>query len=164
MTRVVFALVAMLAVLPSSARAHEYDIGSIHIDHPWSRATPKGAEIGSGYMTITNRGAATDRLISASAPVASRVMIHTMTMDGGIMKMRPLEKGLEIKPGATVKLDTESMHLMFEGLTKPLQEGDRIKGTLVFEKAGTIEVEYTVEGMGAKFAPPSDAGMTMHQH
>jgi copper(I)-binding protein len=163
MTRIAFAFVAFLAFLPMSAQAHDYDVGSIHIDHPWARATPKGAKVGGGYMTITNRGTTTDRLISVSASVANRAVIHEMTMDGGVMKMRPLQNGIEIKPGATVELNTEAMHIMFEGLKQPLEEGQRIKGTVVFEKAGSIEVEYAVGGMDAK-SPASMPPMTMHDH
>jgi copper(I)-binding protein len=144
-----------------SAQAHDYDIGSIHIDHPWARATPKGAKVGGGYMTITNRGTSADRLTSVSAAVANRAVIHEMTMDGGIMKMRPLENGIEIKPGATVALNTDSMHIMFEGLKQPLEEGQRLKATLVFEKAGSIEVEYAVEGMGAKSPAPMSSMPSM---
>lgn len=143
----------MLAI-SSSAAAESYDLGSIHIDHPWARATPKGAKIGAGYMTITNRGAAPDRLISGSTPVATRLVIHKMTMDNDIMQMRPLVQGLEINPGATVDLTAESLHVMFEGLKQPLQQGQRIKANLVFERAGTIEVEYLVEGMDGKSAVP----------
>jgi copper(I)-binding protein len=144
---------AVLAI-SSSAAAESYDLDSIHIDHPWARATPKGAKIGAGYMTITNRGAAPDRLISGSTPVATRLVIHKMTMDNDIMQMRPLVQGLEINPGATVDLTAESLHVMFEGLKQPLQQGQRIKANLVFERAGTIEVEYLVEGMDGKSAVP----------
>ncbi|MEA2992973.1 MAG: periplasmic copper chaperone [Alphaproteobacteria bacterium] len=147
----------------SSAAADSYGLGSIHIDHPWARATPKGAKIGAGYMTITNRGAAPDRLISGSTPVATRLVIHKMTMDNDIMQMRPLVQGLEINPGATIDLTAESLHVMFEGLKQPLQQGQRIKANLVFEKAGTIEVEYVVEGMEDKSAmPPHPDGMQEH--
>jgi copper(I)-binding protein len=153
---------AVLAI-SSSFAADSYDLGSIHIDHPWARATPKGAKIGAGYMTITNRGAAPDRLISGSTPVATRLVIHKMTMDNDIMQMRPLVQGLEIKPGATIDLTAESLHVMFEGLKQPLQQGQRIKANLVFEKAGTIEVEYVVEGMDDKSAMPHHSdGMQEH--
>jgi copper(I)-binding protein len=77
------------------------------------------------------------------------------------MKMRSLDQGLEIKPGATAELNTESLHIMFEDLKQPLLQGGRVKGTLVFEKAGTIEIEYVIEGIGAK--SPDDSGMT-HRH
>jgi copper(I)-binding protein len=162
MTRIAFAFAVFIAFLPMSAQTHEYDLGPIHIDHPWARATPKGAKIGAGYLTITNRGTTPDRLIGGTTPAAGRVIIHQMTMDHDVMKMRPLD-GIEIKAGATVELNTESMHLMFEGLKEPLQEGQRIKGTLKFEKAGSIDVEYVVEGIGAQSPQPMPP-MTMHNH
>jgi copper(I)-binding protein len=155
----VCAIVQALAVMPSQAIAQSYDLGSIHIDRPWTRATPKGAQVAGGYMTITNRGPVADRLIGGSLAVANRFVIHEMMMDGDVMKMRPLDKGLELPPGATVELNG-SLHLMFEGMKQPLQSGERIKGTLVFEKAGTIEIEYAVEGMGAK--PPSGDADNAH--
>ncbi len=148
-----------VALSVSAAMAHDYDLGSIHIDHVWARATPKGAKVGGGYMTISNSGTTPDRLVGGSASVASRFVIHEMTMDHDVMKMRALDKGLEIKPGATVELNGESLHIMFEGLKQPLQQGQRIKGTLVFEKAGSIEIEYAVEGLGAKSTMPDDTGM-----
>ncbi len=154
-----------LQALPWSERAalaHDYDLGSIHVHHPWMRATPKGAKVGGGYMTISNSGTTPDRLVGGSASVATRFAIHEMTMDHDVMKMRALDNGIEIKPGATVDLNGESLHVMLEGLKQPLQQGQRIKGTLVFEKAGTIDIEYVVEGLGAKSAPPA-SGM-QHEH
>jgi copper(I)-binding protein len=146
----------ILALFSSAASAHGYDLGSIHIDHPWARATPKGANIGGGYMKITNRGMTPDRLVGGSTSVAGGFAIHKMTMEHDVMKMRPMEHGVEIKPGATVDLGVESFHIMFEGLKQPLEQGQRIKGKLVFEKAGSIEVEYEVEGIGAKSAMPEE--------
>jgi len=149
MARLCFLFTAVLALFSGAAVAHGYDLGSIHIEHPWARATPKGAAVGGGYMKITNRGTTPDRLIGGSTSMAGRFVIHEMTMDHDVMRMRDLDKGLEIKPGATVELNTESTHIMFEGLKQPLQPGKPFKGTLVFEKAGSIEIEYVVEGMGA---------------
>ena len=73
-----------------------------------------------------------------------------MKMENGIAKMRPLEGGLEIKPGETVELKPGSFHVIFTGLKKPLTAGDHIVGTLVFEKAGTVNVQYDVLGIGAE--------------
>lgn len=139
----------ILAVLANVAAAHDYKVGTLEIKHPWARATPKGAAVGGGYLTITNKGITADRLIGFSSPVAGKFEIHEMTMDNGIMKMRPLSGGVEIKPGATVEFKPGSYHLMFVGLKQPLEQGKRIKGTLTFEKAGTVEVEYTVVAIGA---------------
>ena len=144
----VFAVAVAFAV--SAAQAHEYNLGSLKIGHPWARATPKGATVAGGYLKITNNGTAPDRLIGGSAAFAGRFEIHEMSEQGGVMKMRHLPKGIEVKPGETVELKPGSFHLMFMELKQPLvkDQKPRPKGTLVFEKAGTIEVEYAVEAVG----------------
>ena len=138
-----------VAVVPS-ARAVEFKAGNLVIDSPWIRATPGGAKVAGGYMTISNQGAAPDRLIGGSFPRASRFEVHEMRMDGNMMRMRPLPKGLEIKPKQAVKLAPGGYHLMFMGLKQPLKQGEKIKGQLVFEKAGTVDIEYVVEAIGAQ--------------
>lgn len=161
MIRRFFIYAAIVAVFPILTTAHEYHAGSLFIVHPWARATPKGIDVGGGYMKITNQGKTSDRLIGGSLSVARRVVVHKMTMDNGIMKMRPMLHGLEIKPGATVELNPETFHLMFEGLQNPLIERERVKGTLVFEKAGTVNVDFAVESMGATSATASSKSGTM---
>jgi hypothetical protein len=138
-----------LLLLAVPAGAHEYKIGDLKIDHPWSRATPPGAKVAGGFMKITNTGSQPDRLIGGSAVAAGVFEVHEMKMEGNVMKMRALEKGLEIKPGQTVELKPGGFHVMFMDLKAPLKEGDKVKGTLVFERAGTIEVEYKIEARGA---------------
>lgn len=135
------------------ASAHDYRVGSIQIGHPWALATPTGAPVGGGYMKITNEGTQPDRLIGLASPAASRVTMHETVKGGDVVRMRALEKGLEIQPGKTVELKPGGIHVMFEGLRGPLIEANRVKGTLVFEKAGTIEVEYAIQPMGTKPAP-----------
>ncbi|EIM29171.1 DUF1775 domain-containing protein [Microvirga lotononidis] len=127
--------------------------GTLTLEQPWSRATPGGAKVGGGYVSITNTGATPDRLIGGSFPLASKVEVHEMRLDGDVMRMKPVEGGLEIKPGATVELKPGGYHLMFMDLKEPLKEGQTVKGTLVFEKAGSVEVEYAVRGMGGGTAP-----------
>jgi copper(I)-binding protein len=146
-----FKLVLCVALaLPAAASAQEYTKGSIFIDHPWSRATPHGATVAAGYLAIENRGPAADRLISVSAEIAGRIEIHEMSMDHGVMKMRPLARGLEIKPQSTATLKPGGYHIMFMNLKRPLKEGERFKGVLVFERAGAIEVEFIVQAIGAQ--------------
>lgn len=140
---------AFLALTAGGVTAHEYKFGAIEIGHPWARATPRGAPVGGGFLKITNKGNAPDRLVGGSAAFAGRFELHEMKMDGGVMRMRPLPGGLEIKPGETVELKPGSLHVMFVDLKQPLQKGERVKGTLVFEKAGTVEIEYVVEALGA---------------
>jgi hypothetical protein len=101
-------------------------------------------------MKITNSGPTSDRLIGGSSDVASKFEVHEMKMENGVAKMRPIKGGLEIKPGETVELKPGSFHVMLVGLKKPLASGDHVKGTLVFEKAGTVTVEYDVVAMGSE--------------
>ena len=149
---------AIFALIANAASAHDYKAGSLEIKHPWSRATPKGAAVAAGYMTITNKGTEADRLVGGSTSAAGKFEMHEMTMDNGVMKMRPQPNGIELKPGQVVEFKPGSYHLMFVGLKQPLEKGKRVKGTLVFEKAGRVEVEYAVEAIGATLAA-ADHGM-----
>ena len=142
-------LATVMALAATAASAHDYKAGPLEIKHPWSRATPKGATVAGGYMSIVNKGSAPDRLIGGSVAGAGKFEVHEMSMDGGVMKMRPLPKGLEIKPGQTVELKPGSYHVMFVGLKQPFEQGKSVKGTLEFEKAGKVAVEYAVEAIGA---------------
>jgi len=150
-------LFAIAASLPAStASARDYKLGALEISSPWSRATPRGADTGAGYLTIRNTGTTPDRLISAALTAAATVQIHEMTMDNGVMRMRPLANGLEIKPGESVTLRPNGFHVMFMGLKAPLVKGQTVAGSLTFEKAGTIDVEFAVEAMGS--SGPSTIG------
>ena len=145
----------------SAASAADYKAGSLDISDPWSRATPKGASVGAGYMTIKNNGSTPDRLIEGSSEVASKFEVHEMKMENGVAKMRPVKGGLEIKPGETVELKPGSLHVMFVGLKKPLNAADKFKATLVFEKAGPVSIEYDVRAMGSGYDGHMPA---MHGH
>ena len=146
---------AALALAASAALAHDYKAGAITIDHPWARATPRGATVGAGYFTLTNAGTTADRLIGATAAAADHVEVHEMSMVDGVMRMRPVAGGVEITPGQTVEFKSNAFHLMMIDLKEPLQQGQRIRGTLTFEKAGTVDIEFAVEGIGgpARAAP-----------
>lgn len=148
---------AMLIPLAGAAMAETFKAGAIEIGDPWARATPKGASVGGAYMTITNRGTESDRLTNASTPAAARAEVHQMTIDNGVMAMRPVRGGLEIKAGATVTLKPESLHLMLIGLKQPLTPGERVKVTLDFAKSGKVDVEYVVGSIGAQ-EPAASAG------
>jgi copper(I)-binding protein len=155
-----------LAALPlaaAGARAADYDVGSIHITQPWARATPKGASAGAGYLTVTNNGTAADRLTCAGSDAAAQCQIHTMTMENGVMKMRPVEGGLEIKPGETVTLRPGSDHVMFVNLKHPFETGNAVEATLQFEKAGTVKVELPVVAIGAAAPGVTTGGGSMMQ-
>jgi copper(I)-binding protein len=140
---------ALLPVADKKA-APSYKLGALVIEAPWARATPAGAQVAGGYLKVTNAGAESDRLMGGTFPAATGVEVHEMAMQNNVMKMRRLADGLEIKPGATVELKPGGLHLMFTGLSGGLKAGQQVKGTLVFQKAGTIEVEYTVAPLGAQ--------------
>lgn len=141
-------IVSAACLLTGAAWAHDYTVGSLKIEHPWTRATPKGAPVAGGYLKITNTGTAPDKLIGGTFVNAGRFEVHEMKTENGVMTMRPVTGGLEIKPGQTVELKPGSFHLMFMDLKTPVEQGKPVKGTLVFEKAGTVEVEYSAEAMG----------------
>jgi copper(I)-binding protein len=153
-------LAAALALAASGAPAHDYKAGAITINHPWARATPQGASVGAGYLTLTNTGTTPDRLVGATAAAAEHVELHQMTMVDGVMRMRPVKDGIELKPGQTVELKSGAFHLMLVDLKQPLQQGQRVKGTLTFEKGGTVDIEFAVEGIGgpARAAPAAGHG------
>ena len=140
---------ACAALIVTPVTAHDYKVGALKIGHPWARATPKGAPVGGGYLTITNTGKSPDRLVGGTTAIAKRFEIHQMKMDNGVMKMRMLPNGLAIKPGQTVTLDPDGYHIMFTGLKAPLVKGQHVAATLRFEKAGEVKVDFTVEGIGA---------------
>jgi hypothetical protein len=134
----------------AATAATSIKVGSLKIDAPWTRATPAGAKVAGGFMTITNTGSTPDRLVGGSFPLAGRFEVHEMAVANGIMTMRELAKGLEIAPGQTVELKPGGYHVMFMDLTAQVREGQPLRGTLVFEKAGTVEVEYRVAPVGAR--------------
>ena len=131
--------------------------GQIDVKDAWARATPGKAENGAAYLTIVSPTA--DRLVSVSSPAAKKAGLHTMTMDGGVMKMRPLV-GVDVPANEPVTLKPGGMHIMLQGLNEPLQAGKSFLLTLTFEKAGQREVEVAVEKPGA-MGPEGHAGMQM---
>ncbi len=135
--------VVVAAALPGAAFAHGFKVGEIEIGHPYARAMLPGAKVGGGYLKVTNKGAA-DRLVSATSDRATSVQFHEMKMDGGIMVMRELREGIAVPANATVELKPGGYHLMFINVSKPFKEGEMVKATLTFEKAGTVEVEFEV--------------------
>ncbi|MCJ2072090.1 copper chaperone PCu(A)C [Methylobacterium sp. J-030] len=145
-----------LALTAAPAAAHDYTVGTLKIGHPWSRATPNGAKVAGGYLSVTNTGTEPDTLTGGSFDDAGRVQIHQMSMENGVMKMAPVEGGLVIKPGETVTLKPGGYHLMFLDLKGQLKKGQAAKGTLTFAKAGAVPVDFTVEGIAAQ-APGKDA-------
>ena len=157
-----FSLCVFAAAAVSAAQAHDFKVGALDIGHPWSRPTPKDANIAGGYLTITNKGKVADRLIGGASPAASQIEVHEMANVDGMMKTRPLTGGLEIKPGKTIELKPGAYRLVLLGLKEPLQVGQKIKGTLVFEKAGPVEIIYNVEENAG--AAVSGVNAVSHKH
>jgi hypothetical protein len=142
-------MIAAALVLAPPALAQQFAAGDISIEKAWSRATPKGASVGAGYLTIHNKGAAPDKLTGGSSDVASDVQVHEMSMKNGVMTMRRLTDGLTVPANGSVTLAPSSYHLMLQGLKQPLVKGQTLKVTLNFEHAGSLPIELKVEGVGA---------------
>jgi len=156
-----FAL-SLAQLSPGYAQNADYNVGSIQISQPWARATPKGASAGAAYMTVTNKGTGPERLSCVSSDAAAMCQIHEMSMVDGVMKMRPVEGGLEIKPGETVTLKPGGFHVMLINLKHPLQQGQTFEATLKLESAGTVQVQFPIAAIGAP-APGASAGGGMMQ-
>ena len=136
------------------AQAHQFKLGAITIGHPYARATAAGQPTGGGYMSFVNAGPA-DKLVAISADVSTSVEMHTMTMEGDVMRMRQVD-AIELAAGQTVELKPGGYHVMFVGLKAPLKAGDKFPAKLKFEKAGEVDVTFNVE------APA--AGAAEHKH
>ena len=141
-------LSGLLVLSPHVASAHEFGRTGMTIAHPWARATPAGAKVGGAYLEVKAAAGTNDRLIGARSPVAGGAEIHVHSMDDGISKMRRIE-GIDVPGGKSVVLAPGESHVMLTDLRQPLKEGDLVKLTLIFEKAGEIEVDATVEPIGA---------------
>ena len=133
----------------ATAGSDTFKVGDITVAAPWTRATPGSAKVAGGYLKVTNSGTAVDKLVGGSTDIAGRVEIHEMATTNGVMRMRPLDAGLEIKPGQTVELTPGGFHMMFMGLKRQLKQGETVKAKLQFEKAGTVEVTFNVNAVGA---------------
>jgi copper(I)-binding protein len=145
-----FLATILVAACGATVVAQQFKGGSIVVEQPWIRATPAGAKVAGGYMTIVNNGREADRLVGGSMPRSGRVEVHESSTEQGVMKMREIAGGLEIKPGQKVQLKPGGIHVMFMDLNAPLKSGETLKGELRFEKAGTMEVEYKVAPVGAR--------------
>jgi periplasmic copper chaperone A len=137
---------AAILVVGNFAHAQEYTVKDLRIEHPYARSTVPNQPAGAAYLSIENKGKNADKLIAASSPVAKSVEIHTMSMEGNVMKMREVPN-IELKPSAKLVMTPgNGYHLMLLGLRQPLKAGDTFPLTLSFEKAGKSEVSVVVEG------------------
>lgn len=160
-TTIGFVLAVLITgLLTTVSRAEDVKAGDLVITQAWARATPGGAKVGGGFLTIENKGTVPDKLVGVSADGAGKIEVHEMVMNEGVMKMRPVEGGLTIDPGKTVKLAPGGLHLMMMDLKSPLKQGDKMPVTLQFEKAGKVAVTLDVQGVGAK-GPAASGGSAM---
>lgn len=159
-------LLAATAALPGLARADDYRVGDIRIERPWARATAGNTRIGAAYFSLEDVGAAPDRLLRVTTPVAASGELHTHMMHDNVMQMRPVQ-AIEIHPGTPTVLQPGGLHVMLMDLKQPLKEGERFPLTLEFERAGTIEVMVSVERAGARgpgnTTPPMGHGTMPHK-
>ena len=149
------ALIAALALVASPALAQ------VSIDQPWMRATPPGAKVAGGFMTVTNKGSTPDRLVGAASPVAERVELHVHVHESGMMKMKQVA-GFDVPANGKFVLKPGGGHLMFIDIKRPIKEGETIPVTLKFEKAGEVKVEYPVAGLGAMGPAGAPSGGMKH--
>lgn len=141
------ALLSVAALFPAAGQAQPASAPAIQLSHPYARATVPGQPVGGGYLTMVNRGAA-DRLLSVSADVSKTTELHTMSMEGDVMRMRQVE-AIDLPAGQTVELKPGGLHIMFVGLKAPLKAGDTFPLRLRFERAGELRVDVKVEAPGA---------------
>ena len=150
------AVLALVLFGTGAAQAHEFKVGDIEIVHPWARATLKGSDVADGFMKIINHGATPDRLIAVSVEFAKASQIHSMKMEGDVMKMEELKGGLDIPAGATVELKPKSLHVMFVGVSEEWIPDEMVDGELTFEKAGKVKVEFMIEPAGTDHSMDMD--------
>ena len=136
-----YLLAGLLAA--SCANAKDFSVGALTISQPMSHAMVPGAQVGDGLFSVTNSGSVADKLISASSNLADLMQLHKMIVENGIMKMGEVKGGLDIPAGQTVNL-APHYHLMFMDVKKPFKKGDHVQATLVFEKAGKVDVVFDV--------------------
>jgi len=154
------ALGAVASLTASAAVAHGYRSGALSIQHPWSRETAVGQAVGGGFLTIANSGTRDDHLLSGTSPVAAEVQLHTMTMDGGVMRMRQVTDGIAVPAKGSVELKPGGYHIMFMGLRRQLRQGERFPVTLRFRRAGNVTVQFAVQPVGS--TGPMEGGHAGH--
>ena len=144
-------LLGFWALVGPPGNAHEFKFGDVGVATPWARATIGAGKIGVAFLTIHNRGAALERLVGASTPIAKRTALHTHDIDKGVMKMRPIEK-IDVAPGGAVTLAPGGLHIMLIRLKYALREGSSFPLTLTFEGAGsatiTVDVRSAIASSG----------------
>ena len=136
--------------------------GAIMIEDAYARAAGKSAKAGAAFMTIMNHGDEADRLIDAKSDAAARVELHTHKVNAdGVAQMLHVPEGFAIPAGEAHPLARGGDHVMFMGLTQPFEQGAMIPVTLIFEKAGEIQIEIPVD---LERKPGEGAGHQKHSN
>lgn len=132
---------------------------TLRIEAPWARETAAGQRDGGGFMVITNGSGKADQLVAASSPASAEVQLHTVQIEGGVMRMRELPQGIEIPAAGRVELKPGSLHIMFIKLNQPLKAGEQVPVTLRFRDAGEKVVRFEVRSVAGmpQMAMPKDA-------
>ncbi|MEO7335292.1 MAG: copper chaperone PCu(A)C [Caldimonas sp.] len=145
----------VLVLAAAGVQAHDFQLGTLSIGHPYARPTAPSQPTGGGYMKIANQGKADDKLVSASSPVARGVQMHTMRMEGDVMRMREVD-AVDVPSGKTIELKPGGLHLMLMGLKEPLVVGQKFPLTLRFDKAGEVTVQMSVDTPASGTTGPTE--------
>lgn len=156
------AVLAAALFIFSPVHAHDYSVGELRIEHPWARPTVAGQKAGGAFMKLSNPSKSGDRLVGVKSDVAESTELHSMTMDGNVMRMREVP-AIDLPAGQVVELKPGAFHVMFMGLKAPLKVGDMVPLTLRFERAGEVAVQVKVESMPAA-EPAAGHGKGAHAH
>ena len=161
MKKIYVVFLSLFMVATSAYADQEIKFGKLKIEDPYARATVPAQKAGGAFVKIKNTGAA-DKLIAVSSPVAKEMQLHTMSMEGNVMKMREV-KAIDIPANGTVELQPGGFHLMLIDLKSQLKAGDQIPVKLKFEKAGELEVRFQVKDMRPAHGQPGHDHSKDHQ-
>ncbi len=145
-------ILLVLVISGSAAAGDVVRIGDVEIDTPWARASIGTSRPAVAYLTIRNAGDQPDRLLAVESPKAGHAMLHDSVVEDGVMKMTPLEAA-DIPSQSEFALEPGGAHIMLMDLQQPLVEGEQLSLTLVFERAGPIEIIAQIGGLAAKEPP-----------
>ena len=146
----------LLLVASTPLYAHIYQKGALTVVHPWARATNGSAPNGAAYLTLTIEDGVIDRLVEVQSPVAERAEMYTRAIGQGTMLM-PRVHQVQISAEQPAVFEPGGLHILLSGLRAPLKKGDRFPMTLIFERAGRIEVHVHIED-AFTFKPPPGEG------
>jgi copper(I)-binding protein len=154
----ILAVLGLAATLAGgAAQAHDHVQGDLTIVHPWSRATAPSQKAGGVFLKIQNAGDQPDRLIAIESEMADVASLHTTIRDGDVMKMRPVKEGILVPAKGEAELAPGGQHVMLIGLRERLVKQTTFPLTLIFERAGRVEIVAFVEAAGAR-APAGAVG------